>query len=81
MKKVITLLLAMLHLFAADSGIVATAEELIIHFLDVGQADAAILQCSDEVLMIDGGESADSSLIYSFLKKTLSIMGIPQKPC
>lgn len=77
MKKVITLLLAMLLLlFSVDSGIAASAEELIIHFLDVGQADAAILQCGDEVMMIDGGESSDSSLIYSYLTKTLVITRI-----
>ena len=76
MKKVITLLLAMLQLFTVDSGIAASAEELIIYFLDVGQADAAILQCGDEVMMIDGGESSDSSLIYSYLTKTLGITHI-----
>lgn len=58
------------------SGIVAAEEELIIHFLDVGQADAAILQCGDEVMMIDGGESSESSLIYSYLTKTLGITRI-----
>ena len=76
MKKVITLFFTMLLFITVDSNIVAAAEELIIHFLDVGQADAAILQCGDEVLMIDGGESADSSLIYSFLTKTLGITHI-----
>ena len=76
MKKVITLFLAMLLFITVDSNIVAAAEELIIHFIDVGQADAAILQCGDEVLMIDGGESADSSLIYSFLTQTLGITHI-----
>ena len=76
MKKVITLLLAMLLFLTVDTDIVASAEELIIHYLDVGQADATILQCGDEVMMIDGGESADSSLIYSFLTKTLGITHI-----
>lgn len=76
MKKVITLLLAMLLFLTVDSDMVASAEELIIHYLDVGQADAAILQCGDEVMMIDGGESSDSSLIYSYLTKTLGITHI-----
>ena len=44
-----------------------------IHFLDVGQGDAAIVICDDKVLMIDGGNSADSSLIYSYLKNTLGL--------
>ena len=76
MKKVIPLLLAMLLFCTIGSGIVAAEEELIIHFLDVGQADAAILQCGDEVMMIDGGESSESSLIYSYLTKTLGITRI-----
>lgn len=49
------------------------SQELVIHFLDVGQADAAILQCGDEVMMIDGGRSSNSSLIYSVLKNTLHV--------
>lgn len=44
-----------------------------IHFLDVGQADAAIIICDDAVMLIDGGNSGDSSLIYSYLKNTLEI--------
>jgi len=48
-------------------------ESLTIHFIDVGQADASILICGGEVLMIDGGSSADSSLIYSYLRNTLGI--------
>lgn len=46
---------------------------LYIHFLDVGQADATIVLCDDEVMMIDGGNSGDSSFIYSYLKNTLQI--------
>ncbi len=39
-----------------------------IHFLDVGQADAALVLCDDEAMLIDGGNAEDSSLIYSYLK-------------
>jgi len=44
-----------------------------IHFIDVGQADAAVILCDGEVLMIDGGNTADSSLIYSYLTRTLGL--------
>lgn len=55
-------------------GVQATAETgLQIHFIDVGQADAAVILCDDEVLMIDGGNKGDSSLIYSYLTKTLGL--------
>ena len=68
--------LLMLLMFTAGCGTIASAENLLVYFLDVGQADAAILQCGDEVMMIDGGESSDSSLIYSYLTKTLGITHI-----
>lgn len=38
-----------------------------VHFIDVGQADAIVINC-DNHYMIDGGNSEDSSLIYSYLK-------------
>lgn len=43
--------------------------DLTVHFIDVGQADAAVLQCGDDTMMIDGGNVADSSLIVAYLKK------------
>ena len=56
---------------------VETAEgELVLTMIDVGQADAAVILCDSEVLMIDGGNAADSSLIYSYLTNTLGIKHI-----
>lgn len=40
-----------------------------VHFIDVGQADAALILCDDMAMLIDGGNSADSDLIYTYLKK------------
>ena len=40
-----------------------------IRFLDVGQADAALILCDGQVMLIDGGNVADSSLIVAVLKK------------
>lgn len=42
---------------------------LSVHFLDVGQADAALLLCGDEAMLIDGGNVADSSLVAAYLKE------------
>lgn len=47
-----------------------------IHFLDVGQADAVIVICDGKVLMIDGGNTADSSLVFSYLQNTLGVSHI-----
>ena len=40
-----------------------------VHCLDVGQADAALVLCDDETMLIDGGNPGDSSLIAAYLKK------------
>lgn len=40
-----------------------------IHFIDVGQADAALVECDGHYMLIDGGNKADSNTIYSVLKK------------
>ena len=44
-------------------------EELRVLFIDVGQADSALLTCGGESLLIDGGNVADSSTVYTVLKK------------
>ena len=43
--------------------------ELEIHFIDVGQADAALIICDGKNMLIDGGNSEDSPLIYTYLEK------------
>lgn len=43
--------------------------ELQVHYIDVGQADAIFLSCDGHNMMIDGGNVADSSLVYSYLNK------------
>lgn len=40
-----------------------------IHFIDVGQADAALVECDGAYMLIDGGNKADSNVIYSVLKE------------
>ena len=45
-----------------------TSSGLEVHFIDVGQADAALLICDGHAMLVDGGNVADSSLIYSYLK-------------
>lgn len=38
-----------------------------IHFIDVGQADAALVECDGHYMLIDGGNKADSNTIFSVL--------------
>ena len=46
-----------------------SSQNLTVTFLDVGQGDAAVLQCGGQTMMIDGGNSKASSYVYSWLKK------------
>ena len=39
-----------------------------VKFIDVGQADAALIECDGHYMLIDGGNKGDSSLIYTVLK-------------
>ncbi len=53
---------------ARADATVPLSSSFVIHFLDVGQADAALVLCDNEAMLIDGGNAEDSSLIYSYLK-------------
>ena len=48
-----------------------------IHYIDVGQADAALVECDGHYMLIDGGNRGDSNLIYSVLSKySVSVLDI-----
>lgn len=40
-----------------------------VHFIDVGQADAALILCDGKAMLIDGGNVGDSNVLYTYLKK------------
>ena len=42
---------------------------LWVHYLDVGQADCALLECDGEYILIDGGNVGDSNLVVSYLEQ------------
>ncbi len=72
MRRLAALLLVFL-LFcgcAAPAGPVQPgADALTVRFLDVGQADCALLECSGKFMLIDGGNVEDSSKVVSFLEQ------------
>ncbi|MGN0967677.1 MAG: MBL fold metallo-hydrolase [Oscillospiraceae bacterium] len=45
-----------------------SGDGLTVHFIDVGQADCALLQCDGQTMLIDGGNAEDSSLVVSYLR-------------
>ncbi len=40
-----------------------------VHFIDVGQADSALILCDGKAMLIDGGNAPDSNIIYTYLEK------------
>lgn len=73
---IITIIIAALIVALPWIPAAAVDGELHIYFVDVGQADSTIITCGGEVLMIDGGNAADSQLIFSMLRNTLGISHI-----
>ena len=53
---------------AENTGI-AQAGTLTVTWLDVGQGDAAVIQCGGQSMLIDGGKSEKSSYIYAWLQQ------------
>ena len=50
------------------SASVSAGNTLTVHYIDVGQADCALLECSGEFMLIDGGNVEDSALVVSYLE-------------
>lgn len=42
---------------------------LEVHFIDVGQADSALVICDGHYMLIDGGNAEDSDLVYAYLER------------
>lgn len=69
MKRIIFLVILLICCCTVPTALA----DLDIHFLDVGEADAAIVACDGEVMVVDAGEAGHSQLIYSYLRKTLGV--------
>ena len=53
---------------AENTGI-TQARTLTVTWLDVGQGDAAVIQCGGQSMLIDGGKPEKSSYIYAWLQQ------------
>jgi competence protein ComEC len=77
MKKLLSLLLLLALLLtgcaqaapAATTTIKPETPKLQVHYLDVGQADCALLRLGDTDILIDGGNVDDGSYVVSYLQK------------
>ena len=57
-----------------DSTVIPPAElpadsTFEVHYLDVGQGDCSLVLCDGHAMLIDGGESSESSKVYAYLKQ------------
>jgi competence protein ComEC len=46
-----------------------TAQELTVHFLDVGQGDSTLILCGADAMLIDAGNDSQGTKIQSYLQK------------
>lgn len=76
MKKSFGVIASLLAVCAAVYGILHNVNTgswdeypLAVHYIDVGQADAALVMCDGQSMLIDGGNADDSNLIAAYLKK------------
>ena len=73
LKKWLSFVLCIAVLLSCMTGLPAEAagseSSFQIHFIDVGQADAALIICDGQAMLIDGGNVADSQIMYSYMQK------------
>ena len=79
-KKIISLLTALLlallgilfpqlGLFSEEPTTPISGNGMTVHFIDVGQADCALLECDGEYMIVDGGNVDDGQMVVSYLKQ------------
>lgn len=74
-KRITACFLSLLFVMTAtlwmevNAAAAQTKPAFSIQFLDVGQADAALVQCDGKYMLIDGGKKSDADEISAALKK------------
>ena len=74
MSKILNMLMAFVMSFGILGSNVNPSDipensNFEVHFIDVGQAESALIECDGETMMIDGGNVADSNVVAAYLKK------------
>lgn len=76
-QKLPTWLLVVLLIVAAviyffgddDKKIDAPLDGLYVHYIDIGQGDAALLWCDGEYMLIDGGDAGEADRLVEYLEQ------------
>ncbi len=69
-RRILTFLLLLLVLSAGTVNINAAEQStgMKVTFFDVGEGDAALVECGSHYMLIDGGTSSQSQFLYTYLK-------------
>ena len=70
LKRILSLALSLALMFGVAHA------DLDVHFLDVGQGDAALVICDGEAMLIDGGPASASQFLYSFLRQKVNELDV-----
>lgn len=70
MKEILGVIMSLIMSLSGGgyTGEVPEDSQFEVRFIDVGQADCALIKCDDKTMLIDGGNREDSSLVVSVLK-------------
>lgn len=74
-RNILNILLAVsviVSAFCLRASIVTSAadtEQMEVHFIDVGQADATLIKCGEHSMLIDAADSSKGTAIQNYLKK------------
>lgn len=52
-----------------EDGPPEMAQEMTVHFLDVGQGDATLILCGTEAMLIDAGDDSQGTNVQNYLQK------------
>lgn len=53
---------------SGESGKPVSGDGLYVHFIDVGQGDAALITCGDDAMMVDFGNNDKGTLVQKYLQ-------------
>ena len=79
MSKILNMLMAFVMSFGISGSNVNPSDipensNFEVHFIDVGQADSALIECDGETMMIDGGNVADSNVVRKKMLRSLIML-------
>ena len=55
--------------FDGTTSMAANADEMQVHFIDVGQGDSTLITCGGHAMLIDAGDDSKGTAIQNYLQK------------